>query len=125
MSDAAIFAIIIGGLFVLRVVAATVVFCWLLPAGDRCPHCDAPSLWVRSPLWNRIAPWLRTSWCPECSWEGMLRHGPLTPVGDLPPRRERRRPTVERRQYRRDDRRGPGPARPGHRPIEPRENDRA
>lgn len=84
MSDAAIFAIIIGGLFILRLVAATVIFFWLLPAGDRCPHCDAPTLWIRSPIWNRVAPWLRTSWCPACGWDGMLRHGSVSHVGELP-----------------------------------------
>ena len=80
MSDAAIFIGFFGGLFVLRIVVATIVFCWLLPAGDRCPHCDAPTLRVESRLWNRLVPPLRTSWCPECGWEGMLRHGPVTPT---------------------------------------------
>ncbi|HEY0971362.1 MAG TPA: hypothetical protein VGE02_10400 [Gemmatimonadales bacterium] len=90
MSDAAIFAIIIGGLFVLRLVAATVIFCWLLPAGGRCPQCDAPTLWIHSPVWSRIAPWLRTSWCPACGWEGMLRHGTFAPTGTAPVYRGRR-----------------------------------
>jgi hypothetical protein len=80
MSDAAIFIGFFGGIFVLRIVAATVVFCWLLPRGDRCPNCDAVTLRVQSPVWNRLVPWLRTSWCPECNWDGMLRHGPLTPA---------------------------------------------
>ena len=79
MSDAVIFIAFFGGAFVLRIIAATLVFCWLLPAGDRCPHCDAPTLWVKQRVWNRLMPKLRTSWCPECGWEGMLRHGPLTP----------------------------------------------
>lgn len=87
MSDAAIFIGFFGGILVLRIVAATVVFCCLLPAGDRCPHCDAPTLWVRSPAWNRLVPWLRTSWCPECHWDGMLRHGPLTPPPAVAPRK--------------------------------------
>jgi hypothetical protein len=80
MSDAAIFIGVFGGIFVLRIIAATVVFCWILPAGDRCPHCDAATIWVKSPVWNRLIPALRTSWCPDCGWEGMLRHGPLTPT---------------------------------------------
>ena len=42
MSDAAIFTTVFVGLFVLRVVAATVVFFYILPKGDRCPNCDAP-----------------------------------------------------------------------------------
>ena len=97
MSDAAIFIGFFGGIFVLRIIAATIVFVWILPAGDRCPHCDAPTLWVRSPVWNRCVPWLRTSWCPECNWDGMLRHGPLTPAPteiapELPPRRPAPRP---------------------------------
>lgn len=79
MSDALIFIAFFGGGFILRIIAATVVFCWLLPAGDRCPNCDAPTLWVKSRVWKVLAPRLRTSWCPECGWEGMLRHGPLTP----------------------------------------------
>ena len=97
MSDAAIFIGFFGGIFVLRIIAATVVLCWLLPAGDRCPNCDAPTLWVKSPVWNRLFPWLRTSWCPDCGWDGMLRHGPLTPppvsTPSLPPVKAVRRRT--------------------------------
>ena len=85
MSDAVIFVAFFGGIFVLRIIAATVVFFWLLPAGDRCPHCDAATFWIRKPTMNRLMPWLRTSWCADCGWEGALRHGPLTPVGDTPP----------------------------------------
>jgi hypothetical protein len=98
MSDAAIFVGFFGGIFVVRIIAATVVFCWLLPRGDRCPNCDAPTLWIQSPTWNRLFPWLRTSWCADCGWDGMLRHGPLTPPGPvaehaLPTPRPRRRRT--------------------------------
>jgi hypothetical protein len=25
-------------------------------------------------------PKFRTSWCYECGWHGLLRHGPLTPA---------------------------------------------
>ena len=25
-------------------------------------------------------PQVRTSWCYECNWHGLLRHGPLTPA---------------------------------------------
>lgn len=80
MSDAVIFVAVFGGLFVLRLIAATVVFIVLLPAGDRCPVCDHPTLRVQHAVWNRIAPFFRTSWCPACEWDGMLRHGAVTPV---------------------------------------------
>jgi hypothetical protein len=79
MSDAALFAFIFIGFFILRIIAATVFFLWLLPQGDRCPMCDTPTLRVSSRGWNTLMPWFRTSWCYECNWEGMLRHGPLTP----------------------------------------------
>ena len=80
MSDAVIFVLIFAGFFVLRGVAATVVFFYLLPEGDRCPNCDAVTLRVQSSVWNRLLPRFRTSWCYECGWHGMLRRGPLSPV---------------------------------------------
>lgn len=80
MSDAVIFVVIFVGFFLLRAVAATVFFYFILPEGDRCPNCDAPTLRVQSPGWNRLMPRLRTSWCYECNWQGLLRAGPLTPV---------------------------------------------
>ena len=73
MSDTVIFLLIFVGFFVLRGVAATVVF-----------FCDAVTLRVRSPLLNRLLPRFRTSWCYECGWHGMLRRGPLTPVTKTP-----------------------------------------
>jgi hypothetical protein len=79
MSDAALFAVIFVGFFVLRIIAATVFFLWLLPSGDRCPICDSPTIRVKSRGWNLLMPWFRTSWCYECEWEGLLRHGPLSP----------------------------------------------
>lgn len=79
MSDAVILVVLFGGFFVLRIIAATLVYFWLLPAGDHCPHCDAPTLRVAS-RWDRARPWLRKSWCYECHWEGLLRTGPLTSV---------------------------------------------
>ena len=79
MSDAALFAVIFIGFFILRIIAATVFFLWLLPQGDRCPMCDAPTVRVESRGWNLFMPWFRTSWCYECNWEGLLRHGPLSP----------------------------------------------
>ena len=79
MSDTVIFAVIFVGFFVLRGIAATVIFFYLLSDGDRCPNCDAVTLRVESRVWNTVLPWFRTSWCYECGWHGMLRRGPLTP----------------------------------------------
>jgi hypothetical protein len=79
MSEAALFVVVFSGLFVLRIIAATVVFALLLPRGDRCPNCDAPTLRVESPLADRFLPWFRKSWCLSCGWQGMLRRGPLSP----------------------------------------------
>jgi hypothetical protein len=69
---------ILGGFFVLRAILATVFFYCILPEGDRCPDCDAPTLRVESTWWNRLLPWFRTSWCIECGWQGLLRHGAVT-----------------------------------------------
>jgi hypothetical protein len=80
MSDAVIFGLIFVGFFVLRGIAATVIFFYLLPEGDRCLNCDAVTLRVESRVWNRLLPRFRTSWCYECGWHGMLRQGPLTPT---------------------------------------------
>jgi len=80
MSDAVIFLLIFVGFFVLRGVAATVVFFYLLPEGDHCPNCDAITLRVQSNFLNRLLPRFRTSWCYECGWHGMLRRGPLSPT---------------------------------------------
>lgn len=87
MLEAVIFAAVFTALFVARIVIATAVFFWILPEADRCPVCDAPTLRVRSLVWNRLFPRLRTSWCPECRWEGLLRPGPLTPAPTPRPRR--------------------------------------
>src|SRR5688572_633557 len=87
MSDAVIFVVAFGGLFILRIIAATVVFLWILPEGHQCPHCDAVTLRVQSAGWNRLMPWFRTSWCYECGWEGLLRgpNQPPPPVIGSPP----------------------------------------
>jgi hypothetical protein len=79
MSDAAIFVLVFGGLLVLRIVVATIVFFYILPAGDRCINCDAPTLRVQRARWHRLFPWFRPSWCYHCGWKGMLRTGELTP----------------------------------------------
>jgi hypothetical protein len=87
MSDAVIFAIVFAGLFILRIIAATVVFFFILPEGDRCPNCDAVTLRLES-TGRRAAfrwfPWFRPSWCYECGWEGVLRRGPLSPRTSAP-----------------------------------------
>jgi hypothetical protein len=80
MSDAVIFGLIFVGFFILRGLAATIIFFFLLPEGDRCPNCDAVTLRVESRVLNRLLPRFRTSWCFECGWHGMLRSGPLTPA---------------------------------------------
>lgn len=84
MSDAVIFVLIFAGFFVLRGVAATVIFFYLLPEGDRCLNCDAVTLRVQSPVLNVLLPRFRTSWCHQCGWHGMLRRGPMSPVATAP-----------------------------------------
>jgi hypothetical protein len=78
MSDLVLFCLLFFGLFVLRIVAATVVFLVLLPQGDRCIMCDEPTVRVASPLSDRFLPWFRKRWCLTCGWVGMLRRGPLS-----------------------------------------------
>ena len=80
MSDAVLFAIVFVGFFGLRIVAATIFFYFILPEGDRCPNCDTPTVRVQSKGWNLLMPWFRTSWCYNCNWAGLLRHGRLTPT---------------------------------------------
>lgn len=79
MSDAAIFVIAFVVLLLGRVFAATVVFLFLLTRGDRCLICDGVTLRVQHRGWNILLPWFRTSWCPGCGWNGLLRHGAITP----------------------------------------------
>lgn len=75
MSDVVIFAVVFFGFFVLRAIAATVIFYFLLPESHRCPMCDEPTLRVQEPAWNLLLPWFRTSWCYRCGWKGLLRSG--------------------------------------------------
>jgi hypothetical protein len=83
-SDAVIFLVVFSVIFVLRIAAATVFFYFILPKGDRCPNCDTPTLRVESTWWNKLVPFLRTSWCIACGWEGLLRHGDITPAAPVP-----------------------------------------
>lgn len=81
-----IFAVVLIGFFVLRIVVATIVFFMILPDGDRCPICDEVTLRVQSRGWNLLMPWFRTSWCMRCHWEGLHRRGavsapPASPLG--------------------------------------------
>jgi hypothetical protein len=78
------FAVVLVAFFVLRIVLATIVFLFILPDGDRCPICDEVTLRVQSRGWNTLMPWFRTSWCMRCNWEGLHRHGPVTPAGAAP-----------------------------------------
>lgn len=73
MSDAALFVLVFGGLFVLRGVAATVVFLWILPDGIRCPQCDAETMRVEPSRLMRLLPRFRSSWCLVCGWHGVHR----------------------------------------------------
>ena len=83
MWDVALFAVIFLGFFVVRAIAATVVFYFMLPEDDRCPICDEPTLRVREPAWNWLLPWFRTSWCYRCGWEGLLRPGDVDAVASM------------------------------------------
>jgi len=76
--DTALFVLIFGGIFALRIVIATIAFVFILPRGDRCPNCDHPTLRVSSVLFDRFLPVFRKSWCITCGWHGLLRRGPLS-----------------------------------------------
>ena len=80
MSDAAIFATVFVSIFVLRIIAATLVFYWILPQSDRCPNCKAVTIRLQSRGLGRRKPWFRSSWCIKCGWSGMLRPGPASPT---------------------------------------------
>jgi hypothetical protein len=73
MSDAALFVLVFGGLFVLRGIAATVVFLWILPGGIRCPQCDAETMRVEPGRVIRLLRGFRSSWCLVCGWHGVHR----------------------------------------------------
>jgi uncharacterized protein with PIN domain len=73
MSEGAIFVLVFGGLFVLRGIAATIVFLWILPDGIRCPQCDAETIRVAPGVVMRWLPRFRSSWCLACGWHGVHR----------------------------------------------------
>jgi hypothetical protein len=73
MSDAALFILVFGGLFILRGVAATVVFLWILPDGIRCPQCDAETMRLTPSRIMRLLRGFRSSWCLVCGWRGVHR----------------------------------------------------
>lgn len=77
MSDALLFTVIFAGLFVLRIILATIFFALILPAGDRCIMCDSPTIRVESKF-DRVLPYFRRSWCLKCGWRGVLRRGTVT-----------------------------------------------
>lgn len=83
VSNATLFVLIFVGLFVLRIVLATVFFALVLPAGDQCPNCDTATLRIQSRVFGRWLPWFRRSWCLACGWTGVLRHGVLS-AQDVP-----------------------------------------
>ena len=77
MSEAVLFVLIFGGLFVLRIILATIFFGLILPAGDCCPNCDAATIRLAS-AFDRCLPMFRRSWCLRCGWRGVLRRGTVT-----------------------------------------------
>jgi hypothetical protein len=81
-----VFALVLGGLFVLRIVAATMFFYYILPRDDRCPNCDERTIRLQPAGWNRLVPFLRSSWCVACGWEGLLRPSPAAPESKTPAR---------------------------------------
>ena len=92
MQSAIVFFAVFGGLFVLRFLIATAFFLWILPEGDACPICNSATLRVQSPFWNRFFPRLRTSWCYECGWDGLLQLGPISePIVTMEERHATRR----------------------------------
>ena len=79
------FIVAFVALFIGRVVLATMVFLWILPEGHECPICNAPTLRIQDRAWNMLFPRFRTSWCPECGWQGLMQLGATPPpTVDLP-----------------------------------------
>lgn len=76
MSYAVLFTLIFVGLFVLRIILATIFFALILPNDGRCPMCDATTLRLAS-AFDKVLPWFRSSWCLRCGWQGVLRRGTI------------------------------------------------
>lgn len=76
MSYAVLFTLIFVGLFVLRIILATIFFALILPNDARCPMCDATTLRIES-AFDKVLPWFRRSWCLRCGWHGVLRRGAI------------------------------------------------
>lgn len=87
MSDAALFVLVFGGLFVLRGFAATVVFLWILPDGIRCPQCDAETVAMEPGFALKYLRGFRSSWCMICRWHGVHRVTTPEQVRGAPGRR--------------------------------------
>jgi hypothetical protein len=79
VGNSAIFFWFFAVLFVLRAVAATFVYAWLLSDAPECPSCGGETLHVERRGVQRLFPKLRPSWCPVCNWEGLLHHAPRLP----------------------------------------------
>jgi hypothetical protein len=84
MSDAALFVLVFGGLFILRGIAATIVFLWILPDGIQCPQCDADTTRVEPGRVMKLLPRFRSSWCLTCGWHGVHRITPVVGVRTAP-----------------------------------------
>lgn len=80
MLEVVVFVVVFVGFFLLRFVAATAFFYYLLPEGDRCPCCDGETLHVQSSLGRLAGRRFRSSWCPRCNWDGMLKRAPQPPA---------------------------------------------
>jgi hypothetical protein len=76
MSNSAIFFWFFSVLFVLRGIAATFVYAWLLSDAPDCPSCGGETLHVERSGIQHLFPRLRPSWCPVCTWEGLLHFAP-------------------------------------------------
>lgn len=80
MVEAVVFTAVFAGFFLLRIVAATLFFFYILPEGVRCPCCDEDTLHMASRFWRAAAPRFRPSWCPRCNWEGLLKREAQAPA---------------------------------------------
>jgi hypothetical protein len=80
LGENAVFFWFFAGLFVLRAIAATVVYAWLLSEAPDCPSCGSETLHVTPRGVQFLFPRLRPSWCPVCGWEGLLQPVPRPPA---------------------------------------------